>query len=1177
MLRDSNGSFAATTITLTGNSLVNYSSLGACDTGSGYLWAPTNQNTLIGLQAGKSNSLTGTSNVAVGYHTLKAAQQAFDNVAIGFNAAGALQGGATLFESVLNVTVIAGSENVAIGTDALASTGQGFANVAVGSGALQNSFDNGLGVSGPLQFNVAVGYQALANTQAGELENRFPLPPLFIPYINTAVGSFALSNNISGAANTAVGNMALAANQFGTNNSVLGDSAMSLATASFDVALGCNVLQNDTSIGANTAIGFNAMQNAIPLNGYDVAIGQNALQNDLVGQNIAVGNNALSSLTSGSNNIAIGALGIFGAGSNYTSNETNNIIIGNLGTTGDQNVIRIGTQGTQTAAYMAGIYGVTPAEPDGFVIINNNGQLGSIGSSFLSTLTTATACDTPLTLVLRDNTGSFVATTITLTGNSLINYSDLGICDTGSGFIWAPENQNTIIGLGAGNSNSLTGTSNVALGFGALANITAGFDNIAIGAFALNTYVGNSTFGDNIAIGTNALSSSSEGIANIAIGTNALSSGDAFLENIGIGYNALAISTANDNLAVGHFALFENTSGEGNTAVGNAASFSNSTGENNSAFGTNALASNLTGSGNTAIGYYALLGLGNGDNNTALGNSADVTDATSQNRTAIGANARAFLDNSMMLGDDTIVSVMPGGSKTTDLGYLDPLDVNNQIWATVHTVTARFYDSSNNYASVSAPTAYNNSYNMLLPINQGDSGQLLTTDGNLPNTQLSWTTITALTSVTACDTPLTLVLRDSTGSFAATTITLTGNSLINYSASGACADSQPFIWAPTYQNTLMGIGIITSGGAANTAFGAEALANATGNGNVALGAQALLANTTGSANIGVGVRTLFTNQTGQYNTALGNGADVSSSNAQNRTAVGAGAYALVDNGIALGDSLNITTVYPGRNKAVDLGYLDKVTSNTRIWATVHTVTARFYDSSNNYASFSAPTAYNNSYNMLLPINQGASGQLLTTDGNLANAQLSWKTITALTSVTACDTPLTLVLRDSTGSFAATTITLTGNSLINYSTLGTCDTGSGYIWAPTNQNTIIGLGAGKNNTLTGQNNVALGYQALATAVGQNNNIAIGALALTGTVILSDNIAIGVNALSNISNNVGQQIAIGSGALQNNTTGIQNIAVGHQALNANTSGLSNAAFGLNALSRNTTGYGNLAVGR
>jgi hypothetical protein len=73
-----------------------------------------------------------------------------------------------------------------------------------------------------------------------------------------------------------------------------------------------------------------------------------------------LGDRAGLNLTTGSNNIVIGA--------------------GVLGAAGDANTIRIGKSGTQQRTFVAGIYGKTANGGVG-VFINSNGQLGTVQSS----------------------------------------------------------------------------------------------------------------------------------------------------------------------------------------------------------------------------------------------------------------------------------------------------------------------------------------------------------------------------------------------------------------------------------------------------------------------------------------------------------------------------------------------------------------------------------------------------------------------------------------------------------------------------------------------------------------------------------------------------------------------------------------------------------------------------
>ena len=90
---------------------------------------------------------------------------------------------------------------------------------------------------------------------------------------------------------------------------------------------------------------------------------------------MADGVNALFNNTTGNGNIALG----FGAGDNLTTGS-NNIDIGDLGVAGESNQIRIGSVGTQTATFIAGIRGATVASGVG-VIVGTNGQLGTVTSS----------------------------------------------------------------------------------------------------------------------------------------------------------------------------------------------------------------------------------------------------------------------------------------------------------------------------------------------------------------------------------------------------------------------------------------------------------------------------------------------------------------------------------------------------------------------------------------------------------------------------------------------------------------------------------------------------------------------------------------------------------------------------------------------------------------------------
>lgn len=157
---------------------------------------------------------------------------------------------------------------------------------------------------------------------------------------NTAYGTGALTSNTTGSYNTANGDVALHQNTTGSSNTSVGMQSLYMnTTGDFNTAIGGNALAHNVTSSYNTAVGFNTL---------NYAPGNN---------NIAIGNASGSSI-SGSNNIAIG----------------------NPGTFLENGAIHIGTAGTQTTFYAAGISGVQISEGVP-VYINSNGQLGTVNSS----------------------------------------------------------------------------------------------------------------------------------------------------------------------------------------------------------------------------------------------------------------------------------------------------------------------------------------------------------------------------------------------------------------------------------------------------------------------------------------------------------------------------------------------------------------------------------------------------------------------------------------------------------------------------------------------------------------------------------------------------------------------------------------------------------------------------
>ncbi len=229
------------------------------------------------------------------------------------------------------------NDNTAEGTDALFSNTTGSENTANGFQAL---FSNTTGDS-----NTATGSEALPANTTGVR--------------NTATGFAALESNTTGERNTATGRAALVNNTTGNNNTADGhDALFSNTTAIRNTATGSFALFSNTTGPNNTAIGYFAL-----------------FSNTTGNSNTANGYDALLNNTTGVGNIALGNF----AGANLTTGHQN-IDIGNVGVAAEANTIRIGTEGTQTNAYLAGIYQTNIAK--GLVVkVDSDGHLGTVGSS----------------------------------------------------------------------------------------------------------------------------------------------------------------------------------------------------------------------------------------------------------------------------------------------------------------------------------------------------------------------------------------------------------------------------------------------------------------------------------------------------------------------------------------------------------------------------------------------------------------------------------------------------------------------------------------------------------------------------------------------------------------------------------------------------------------------------
>lgn len=372
------------------------------------------------------------------------------------------------------------------------------------------------------------------------------------------------------------------------------------------------------------------------------------------------------------------------------------------------------------------------------------------------------------------------------------------------------------------------------------------------------------------------------GVNNTFVGYEAGLSNTTGVNNNAIGKDSYRTNTTGrENNAFGVGTLFSNTSGADNTAIGHNCLRDNTTGVQNTAIGRDALRNSTTTSYNVGIGFETLL-FNAGASNTGVGNGA-LRSASGSNNAAFGAGAGYVVSSG---ANNTLIGYQAGSTLTTGsnnilVGYQaapSAITVSNEAtWGNSSTTSNRFWGDFK-----------------MAGANAGTSGQVLTSAGagvaptwTTPSGGGSAATPTALGTVyakTTLGSSITLF-----GYQAGNNVTATPNTFIGYQAGRACTT-----------------------GNGNVALGNNALvATQTGYDCTAIGASALAAmNNSGYQNTAVGASCLQAVTSGANNTAIGKDAGINITTGVNNSCVGQNARpstATVSNTVTLGDA-SITTL-----------------------------------------------------------------------------------------------------------------------------------------------------------------------------------------------------------------------------------------------------------------------------
>ncbi|MCR2745067.1 beta strand repeat-containing protein [Limnobacter parvus] len=1163
-----------------------------------------NRNAVNGAGALSANT-TGSNNIAFGYNSGNANTTGSNNTFLG-NEANSTSGALTYATAIGSNSLVATSNTIALGRNSNVD------QVVIGTNTRNNTTANTkLYVNGDTRLNgtlygttavftgaVSMGSFAVERLNISTSAGGVTDPNLIIGTgamagaqsglgANTALGISALAANTTGYDNTATGNRTLFSNTTGSNNTATGAAAMYYNTSGgSNSAYGASALMRNTTGQQNTAIGNQSMGNNT-IGNWNTAIGSQSLFSNTSGTgNAATSYGALNDNTTGSDNSASGSWAL---SSNTTGND--NTAFGNssggTNTTGSNNTFL----GYYADATTGALTYATAIGSNSLVATSNTIALGRNSNADQVVIGTNT----------RNNT--YANTKLYVNGISNFNGALYGTTANFSGAVTmgSLSLQRLDLSATAGVTNP-----NMIIGSGAMAGVQSGY-------------------GDNTAVGSQALAANTTGGANVATGGNALRSNTSGFENTANGYfAAVSNTTGSFNVAIGAYALYDNTTGSRNVATGFNALSNNVSGDGNVAYGREALFANTIGSDNAAFGRLSGNTITTGSNNSFFGYDADATSGALTYATAIGASSTVATSNTIALGRNSTVDQIVIGTATRNNTYANTkLYVNgisnfngalyaNTLFANgveVKALTKPNIDAALTFASQSTVTA---APNLALGTNAlggtfksggnvaiGD-GVLSQLDGTNPNqgernTGVGRRALYANTtgySNTALGFDALYSNTNAIQNVAVGTYAMDSNTTGSYNTAVGYRALEANING--YDNTAVGWGAMgdNTTGFDNTAVGDGVMGeNTTGSGNVAIGEQAMMNNTTGSNNTALGAYTQYMSGNLQFATAIGSFSSVNTSNTvvlgrtTDTTVIGAtgtngrGSKLQVTGTIEANLPADGTALALVRDVYAPGGYVDITGAGYPGYTNSAPATIRFLDDNTQSSHIAFRTKNTGNLN-----NADAERMRLTSGGNLLLASASDDGSGNRLQVTGNAGVTGNVVLNTSGT--GTTI----NSRIQF---GAANEGSDPIFMgrinPSDNNSILqmtlgddpGSAYGSNGDrfqiATTNNSVRHHFDSDGTAyhAGALNVPRINVSTSAGGVSIP-NMIVGTGAMPGAQSGTGANTVLGIEALAANTTGSANTASGRRALFSNISGNNNSASGNQSLFFNTTGSGNTASG-
>ena len=588
------------------------------------------------------------------------------------------------------------------------------------------------------------------------------------------------------------------------------------------------------------------------------------------------------------------------------------------------------------------------------------------------------------------------------------------------------------------------------------------------------------------------------------------------------------LNTGKKNYFIGAAAGFNNVSGTLLSAFGDSALFNNTTGNGNTAFGSSALKGikgPITGHVNVAVGNNAMSSITGGGQNVAIGDNAMHKNETGNVNVAIGAGSF----ESAIKGDGNI-SIGLWSQRQNDSGYnniaigTQALYSNDSSRNTAIGFQSLFYNNRN------SNVAYGHSSGTM--VSYAQTSPLLGVENTYLGYAAGYYTNTGSKNVAIGNRSL-----QGMGYFIGDVPTND-----NYKRNVSIGDSAMF-YSVGSDNVAVGFKTLSNSqyGGRHIAIGSRALTNTTATyPNTAIGFLSMDSITTTGANTALGSYTLASAKTGSNNTAIGNAAMYEAiatlGNLTNNTAVGNNSFR------------------KGRYYGNSAFGADALSADT----------AGYWNTAIGYVSMQNRTKG------ILNTGLGVSSLRSSTFGDL-------NTAIGANALYAQDT--------------ADRVTAVGYEALfynnrDYNTAIGAWAGWGNSWNSNNlsegtENTMIGYGALTGNAF-GSKNVAIGHMAMSifspatfiSGSAPSRNVGVGDSALQKNRG-NDNTAIGFNALSNNTSAVGNT-SLGSISLVNHQIGNYNTAIGFESMTADTSGSLNTAVGWRSLRNTFVGSENTAIG-